>query len=263
MDVVIIGLALLVGLLVGSFLNVVIVRLGSGESIWFGRSHCPHCRAKLGVSELVPLLSFALLGGRCRSCKERISLQYPLVEALTAGLFGLFAFHFFATPPLNGIDWQVLVAAGCALAILSGLIVIAVYDIRFYLIPDKVLLPLIVLAVVYQALQGGALLSAVAAALVGALFFFLLFWFSNGAWMGFGDVKFVFFMGIFLGVGGLILALFCAFVSGAIIGVVLMAARRKHLGDHVPFAPFLILGTAVSFCVGAEIIAWYLNLVLG
>ena len=262
MEVLIIGLAGLVGLLVGSFLNVVIVRLGSGESIWFGRSRCPHCRAKLGASELVPLFSFVVLGGRCRSCKDRISLQYPVVEVLTATLFALFAFNFLVLAS-GEVEWRGLLIGACALAVLSGLIVIAVYDIRYYIIPDKVLAPLIVLALLYQLLQGGTFFPALLAASAGALFFFLLFWFSRGAWMGFGDVKFAFFMGLFLGPEGLILALFCAFVSGAIIGVALMAARRKHLGDHVPFAPFLILGTAISFFAGTQIIAWYLNLVLG
>lgn len=264
------ALAVVVGAFIGSFLNVVIARLGTNESIVRGRSHCRHCRRVLSAFELIPVVSFLFLRGRCRTCGKSIGLQYPLIEVFTAILFGFAGFRFWS--PEIDIVAGVLIAL--VFVFISGLIVIFAYDMRHYLIPDKVLVPLIGLAVLYQVLLGvrmaqeggllfGPLLEGVAAAFAGGLFFLALFLLSKGEWMGFGDVKLVFFMGLLLGASALLVALFFAFVSGAIIGVALMAWGRKNLGDHVPFAPFLICGTFIAFFWGAPIVAWYLGLALG
>jgi len=258
-----------VGALVGSFLNVVIVRLATNESVVRGRSHCRSCKRTLSAFELIPIVSFVFLRGRCRSCGVPIGARYPIVEAVTALLFGFVAFRFWSAD-FGSVEAILMVFV---LSFVAGLVVIFAYDMHHYLIPDKVLVPLIFLALIYQlalgfggSLSGGLILSpllgAFGAALAGGLFFLVLFLISKGEWMGFGDVKLVVFMGLLLGLPGLLLALFFAFVSGAIIGIALMAWGRKNLGDHVPFAPFLICGIFVSFFWGPPIIAWYLRFVL-
>lgn len=258
-----------VGALIGSFLNVVIVRLATSESVVRGRSHCRSCKRTLSVFELIPIVSFVFLRGRCRGCKASIGVRYPIVEAATAFLFGFVAFQFWSAD----FDFLSGVLMALILAFVAGLVVIFSYDMHHYLIPDKVLVPLILLAIPYQLVVGlrdtasgelvlSPLLGAFGAAVVGGLFFLILFLVSKGEWMGFGDVKLVVFMGLLLGLSGLLLALFFAFVSGAIIGIALMAWGRKNLGDHVPFAPFLICGIFVSFFWGHPIITWYLQLVL-
>ena len=251
------------GLCVGSFLNAVIYRLEVGESIVlklkrqgkgtksllkglspFGRlarSHCPHCKATLKWHDLVPVLSFIFLRGKCRYCGEKISWQYPIVEIATGIIFLLISnFEFrisnqiLITEFLNG-HWSLVIGYFLQLIywlyIASALIVIFVYDFKHYLIPDKVLFPAIVVSIMYHVLSImygqnytlyiilHTLYSYLGSALGASAFFLALVLATRGRGMGLGDVKLAFLMGLVLGWPNILVALFLAFLLGSIVGL--------------------------------------------
>ncbi len=230
------------GLVVGSFLNVVIVRLPTEKGFIKGRSHCVHCKKTLRWFDLIPIVSFLLLWGQCRYCKKNISLQYPLVE-LATGLIFLLIFN----------QWQSVDIRLFLLFYVAGsLIIIFVYDLKHYIIPDVVLFPAIIAALPYH-LSLNYLLSA----LVAAGFFLGIFLVSRGRWMGFGDVKLAVLLGLLLGFPNIFVGLFLAFILGAMVGVVSIFSHKKGLKSEMPFAPFLILGTFLAYFWGTQIIFWY------
>jgi prepilin signal peptidase PulO-like enzyme (type II secretory pathway) len=250
----------IIGLLIGSFLNVVIFRLKAGTQFVKGRSICPHCKHVLSWRELIPLLSWLIQGGRCRHCRKPISLQYPAVEALTAALFIL---TYLTHVPSTYSDLLILLLWWY---IIASFIILAVYDLRWYLLPDKVLLPIIVPAavmIIAEAIITGSASVAygpvVAAVVVGG-FFYSLAAVSRGKWMGGGDIKLVFIIGLLLGIQKTAVAMVIAFISAAIIGVALIASHLKSRKDVIPFGPFLIAGTLVAYIYGGSIIHWYLNI---
>ena len=232
------------GLFVGSFLNCVIYRIEKGKSFITGRSFCPRCNHELAWYDLIPVFSFLVLKGKCRYCQKRISMQYPLIELLTGFLFFLAGFYF-------GFNLY-------ALLMIPLFIIIAVYDLKHFLIPDKV---------VYLAI-GLALLASlvsfqwqnIVAGLSASLFFFLIWHFSKGKWMGFGDVQIALAMGFFLGFPNILVGLFLSFFIGAVTGIVLMMLKRKKMKSEVPFGGFLVLGTFLALFFGNEIVNWYLSL---
>jgi len=181
-------LVFIFGLIIGSFLNAVIYRLSEkDESVPKGRSYCPQCKHTLTWEDLIPLLSFFLLHGRCRYCKKRISWQYPLVEMFT-GLVFLSIFNF------TYVTFETLYL----FIIASLLIVLFVYDLKHYILPDKILFSALIVSGIWYVVSG-IILSTLYAAFGAALFFFALFALSKGRAMGFGDVKLALFMGLFLG----------------------------------------------------------------
>ena len=243
------------GLFFGSFLNCVIYRLKKKQSFLRGHSYCPACQHQLYWYDLIPILSYLLLSGKCRYCKKPISLQYPLVE-LATGLLFLAVFN-----PEYAIRSFYLLIITCLL------IVVFVYDLKHYIIPDKVVFPAMAIAFLYNLfllLTGDyslfQFLNMIYAAILPALFFFLIFILSQGRWLGFGDVKLVFFMGLFLGFPEILTALFLAVFLGGIIGVGLIIAGKKKLKSQIPFGPFLIIGTYLALFFGQSLINWYLNL---
>lgn len=250
----------LIGLVVGSFLNSVIYRIRTGESIVFPGSHCVYCSHKLSWKDLVPVLSFIFLKGKCRYCKKPLSWQYPLVE-LSMGLIFFFTFKYFGFVSGNNFLYLLYV-----LFCFSSLIVIFVYDLKHFIIPDKVVFPIITISFLWNLQLYFAGESEVLwnffAALLSAFFFFSLWFFSKGKWLGFGDVKLVLFMGLFLGFPEILPALFLASLIGAIIGLGLVVFKKKKMSSEIPFGPFLVFGTIVSFFFGSNIINWYFNLIL-
>lgn len=241
----------LFGLIVGSFLNAVVYRIEKGESFVKGRSFCPNCRHQLSPFDLVPLLSFFALKGRCRYCRKEISWQYPLVELATALLF-ILIFNLDLQP---GILIYYLIAS-------CFLIIIFVYDLKYYIIPDGVIFPAITLSLAYNVslfLAGGGQLAVgnVFAGTAAAAFFLIIVLISKGDWMGIGDIKLALFMGLFLGWPKILIALFFAFVIGAAIGLILIALKRKGLKSEIPFAPFLITGTFIAVFFGNYLINLY------
>jgi len=251
------------GLCIGSFLNCVIYRLEQKKSLK-GRSFCPHCKHKLFWQDLFPVFSFLLLGGRCRYCKKSISWQYPIVELFTGILFILV---FSLACPMSTLYQYISVLY--LFYISSALIVIFVYDLKHYIIPDKVLFPAIITALIYNfiLLLPGAepaqhMFYTFLAAIIASGFFLIIFLISKGKWMGFGDVKLAVLMGLLLGLPNVLAALFLAFFFGAIIGIILMVFKKKSLKSEIPFGPFLIFGTFMAMLYGNQMVQWYMHLFL-
>jgi len=242
------------GLVIGSFLNCVIYRLEVKQSFVKGRSYCPHCKHQLSWKDLIPLLSYITLGGRCRYCKKIISVQYPAVELLTGLLF------------LLSFNADHIVRSSYLLITISFFIILFVFDLKHYIIPDKVVLPAIIVALAYNtfSLVTGDFsflyfMKLFWAGFIPAFVFFLIFVFSQGKWIGFGDIKLVLLMGLFLGPNRVLVALFLAFTLGAIIGLGLVIGTKKNMRSEIPFGPFLISGTLIALFWGNQIINWYLS----
>ncbi|MCX6806956.1 MAG: prepilin peptidase [Candidatus Berkelbacteria bacterium] len=241
----------ILGLLFGSFLNVVILRLEKEEKgIFNGRSKCPKCNKVLSWYELIPIISFILQGGKCRNCKKSISWQYPLVEFLTGFVFAILYWKFgfsFSSPTLFALS--------------SVLIVLFVSDLRTQTIPDIIAYIGIGLAVVYVLLNP---LSSMFYALIGAViaggFFAFLVLISKETWMGQGDIKIGIIMGLILGYPNVLVALFIAYFFGALVGIFLIITKKKTMRSSVPFGPFLILATFATMFYGEQIISWYLKI---
>jgi prepilin signal peptidase PulO-like enzyme (type II secretory pathway) len=241
------------GVSLGSFLNCILYRLSINEKPK-GRSYCPKCKHQLSHKDLVPVFSYIFLLGKCRYCKKKISLEYPIVELLTGFLF-LFAFLFV------GISVELFYL----FVVLFFLILIFVYDLKHYIIPDFATFSLIGISLIYLSYISflekniSLLIYGVVSAIAVFLFFFALFYFTKGKGMGFGDVKFVIFMGLFLNFPNIVVGLFISFFLGAIIGIGLIILKRKKMNSQIPFGPFLITGTLLAYFYGEKIVEFYLN----
>lgn len=236
------------GLILGSFLNCLLWRMHKGESFVYGRSYCPSCRHDLSFWDLFPLLSFLFLKGKCRYCKSKISYQYPLVELAVGALF-LFVY----------IQTGITIEMFFLWIIMFLFVAIFVYDLRYYIIPDSFILIGIMtsfLWIIFSSWDISYLLSAIGA----SLFFFLIWFFSKGLAMGFGDVKLAFFLGLVLGYPNIITGVFLGFLFGAVIGTIMMLLQKKKLKSEIPFAPFLIAGSFVALFWGYDIMELYLSL---
>ena len=250
-------LAAIFGLTVGSFLNVCIDRLPRGESISTGRSHCEGCGRQLTARELVPVISYLLLKGRCSSCGAQIPRRLPCVEAATALVF---AGLYLAYGPTGG--FLLLAAYACIL------IVVFVIDLEHGLILNKVVYPALALALIVAAVAPPQWLgdfgphpvvSAAAGAATGFVLLFIIALVSRGG-MGWGDVKFAAFMGAATGFPLVFVALFVGTILGGVVGILLLALRKKGRKQTIPFGPFLAAGTLVALLWGGAILQWYLGL---
>ncbi|MEK7118915.1 MAG: prepilin peptidase [Patescibacteria group bacterium] len=241
-------LAGILGLAVGSFLNVLIDRLPKGQSVVWGRSRCDFCKKTLRWYELIPIVSFVMQKGRCRRCRKKISWQYPIVEVVTAVGFVLL---------LQGqaFDAHQGLALGGAWLIFSSLLVMFVADLKYQIIPDSMIIVGIigvlgVIGILWENILTGA---------GAAAFFLLLYFITRGRGMGLGDVKLAFLLGLLLGYPGIIVGLYAAFLTGAGVGVILMIAKRKTWKSRVAFGPFLILGAVITLVWKTQILAWWGN----
>lgn len=251
------------GLFIGSFLNVVILRARSNEKFLFGRSHCPLCKTTLKWFDLIPLFSFILLKGRCRYCRKKISWQYPLVEAATGILFALFLWRtdFFVSFEDSPDLFFLTLFYYCFYA--SILIIVFVYDLRYYLILDRIIFGSIFISLpAITFMPGVSPGKAVLASLLGSGFLFLVLIFTKGKGMGAGDVKLSLLLGLMLSFPFIIIAFFLAFLMGAVVGVVLIALKKKNLKSKVPFGTFLSAAAIITLLLGREIIAWYWTFVV-
>jgi len=260
MNIIISALAFLFGLAVGSFLNVVICRLETKETFIKSRSRCPYCKTILKWYELIPVFSFVFQKAKCLHCKKNISLQYPLVELSTGIIFLLF-FNQFLSSNLISLFYY--------LTISCFLIVIFVFDLKHYLILNKVLYPAIIISFIF--IVGNNFInqlnlslpsprSGLVALLVASGFFLFLVLISKGQWMGWGDVKFAILMGLVLGWPDILLALFLSFLSGAIIGMGLILFGKKGMKSQIPFGPFLAGSTLGLMLVVPYLPDWYQSL---
>lgn len=249
----------LFGLLVGSFLNVVVLRTRSRKSFVTGRSECPKCHKKLQWYELVPLFSYAVQRGKCRGCGKRISVQYPLVELGTAVVFALLYLKFGSNTTTFGqiTLWLWLVIAGLLMASF-------VYDLRWMLLPDKFMVPAIVLTVGYLLLANAyfdqqVVGTRMVGALIFAMFFAGLWYVSKGTWIGDGDIRLAFLMGLLLSPQQLVVAIFFSFNISAITALALLGLKLKSRKDVIPLGPFLIVGTFIGLFLGDSLLKIYLG----
>ena len=274
MPLALVAFAFALGLVVGSFLNVCILRIPAGESIVLPASHCPKCGKAIAPYDNVPVLSWLLLRGKCRSCKAPISAMYPLVEFLTGGLFAACAWVF--GPSLAAGKWAVF----CAL-----LVVLAVTDLRERILPDKVNLTGAILGLVWSGVvpvrDGTALwLSnrmfdfpppgpalSVADAVLGAMVGAGVLWlFAEGYFrlrgqegMGLGDVKMMGMAGAFLGAKAVLLTIMAGAILGSVLGLAFMLFQRKGGDYELPFGLFLAAGALLTVFYGPPLIQWYFS----
>ncbi len=252
------GICGFLGLFIGSFLNVVIHRVPAGESVVHPRSRCPGCGSEIAWYDNIPVASWLVLRGRCRSCAEPISVRYPIVELLTGVLF-------FAVAWWSGLSWQLpaylyLAAIGIALSAI---------DLDTRRLPDVIVLPSYVVALVLLALPAlledrwdDLLRAVLAAAALFAFYFLLMFVYPSG--MGFGDVKLSGVLGLYLGWvswGLVAVGTFTGFLLGAVVGVGAMVLGKGGRKTKVPFGPFMVIGTFVALFVGQAIVDWYVALI--
>lgn len=240
--------ALLLGAVVGSFLNVVITRLPRKESVVTPPSRCLACMAPIRWFDNLPLLSYLWLKGRCRECGSRIGWRYPVVEGVTAVVFALSLRHFGLTPALLP-----------ALLLLSALVAITAIDLEHGLIPDRITLPGIGVGFLTGFLTprlfwGDSLMGI----LIGGGIFFVIILLSGGG-MGGGDMKLAAMVGAFLGWKLMLVALFFGVFLGGVVAVTLLLSGRRRRKDPVPFGPFLAVGSTVSLFWGEGLLRWYLG----
>ncbi len=250
------------GLFVGSFLNVVIFRLHRQESFISGASKCLFCGHRLYPRDLVPLFSYLYLKGRCRYCRRRFSGQYPTVELITGLIFALIFVKIIPRPDIAQlyagqiirlIDWWVIAAF---------LIVIFVYDLKYYLILDKVILPAIFFVFIVNVVLGFNVFNLLLSGAVGGGFFLLQFLVSSGRWIGGGDIRLGVLMGFILGWPQVLVALFIAYVVGSLFSIMLLIGGQKKWADKIPFGTFLTVATFVTMLFGYQLVGWYRSLFL-
>jgi leader peptidase (prepilin peptidase)/N-methyltransferase len=249
LDILLLFFTFLFGLACGSFLNVCIYRLPRKESILFPFSHCPSCQIKLQARDLIPIVSFFSLKGKCRYCGGKIHWRYPVVELI------------------NGLGWVAIIAfCGFTLEgimtalIFSFAIVITLIDVEHYLILNNVLIFLFLLGFLFHLLsQEMSLKIRVWGMLVGFTIPFFLALISRGG-MGGGDIKLCTVMGFWLGFPGIFQAIFIGALIGSVIGIALLLTKVKKRKDPVPFGPFLVLGFLIVFLFQEQIHFWYWSL---
>ncbi|AKM78200.1 TPA: hypothetical protein DDZ49_04520 [Candidatus Wolfebacteria bacterium] len=283
------------GLIFGSFLNVVTIRYNPDKGFSNiksigGRSHCPNCRNQLAWYELVPVLSFLSLRGRCRHCGHAISLQYPFVELLTALIFVVVPMQvILSSRILVLVDVNAHIGGIIALAALWTVafvlfLVLAIIDFKHMIIPDSINVSLAVLGIAiagvtqwvhgFGAFQGSFLrhyavifgfrdtiwMNHLFAAIIGLLFFGGIIAVSRGRAMGWGDLKLAGALGLLFGWPDVVLVFAFSFIIGSIISIGLMMRGRKHMKDAVPFGPFLVIGAVMVFFFGFQLVSLYFGM---
>lgn len=247
------------GTVVGSFLNVVILRMRSGVTFVSGSSLCLACGKSLPWYEMIPVVSYIVLRGRCRHCSASLTYQYPLVEAVTAVVFMLVLQR---SGILGFPDTGLGIVLGLSLVFWCIAIVIAWYDARHQIIPDElsIALGIVGLGVAFLDLSTPIWFS-VSSGLGAAAFFAILWAMSKGAWMGLGDAKLAVGLGIFLGWPMVVLGNLFGFWIGAIWGVAFLLLGKYGRRTEIPFGPFLIIGAFIAYYAGDFLLAWYSALI--
>ncbi len=246
----------LFGTTIGSFLNVLIDRIPRNESVIVSRSHCEHCRHILAWYDLIPLISYVLLKGKCRYCHKHIGYYYPIVEIFTGILFVVTAnFLLSDFRIIAGFDMISFTLSGYFYLLISCIIVIIFTDIKYGIIPFKII-AVIVIAALIHAILSPFFINYILTALGAFGLFLFLFLITRGRGLGFGDVVYAFMMGLVLGFPKIIVGLYIAFLTGAIISLLLVwSGKKKMKGDSIPFGPFLAAGTILGLFWGEYLIA--------
>lgn len=239
-----------IGISVGSFLHVCAYRIPRGESLLFPPSHCAHCGRRIKAIYLTPLLNYVWLKGRCRFCSGKIGISHPLVELLTGVLFMTACLRF-------GLSIELIKA----LLLISILVVISIIDMEFFIIPNKLVVFVLFLGIIFVITDGPGILSALIGFAAGFLFLLALALVSRGG-MGGGDIKLAAVIGVCLGWPNGITAVLLGCLLAGLAGLLLIVLRVKSRKDLIPFGPFLATGTLIMFYSGSQINSWYINNVL-
>ncbi len=265
-------LVLFVGIVFGSFINAFVWRFRINSevsankkdkdlSILTGRSMCPKCRHILGPMDLIPIISWVFLRGKCRYCHQKISLQYPLVEFIT-GLISLIYYIEWAT--LSSLPSYIIFSL--ALFVLYGLIILVIYDIKWYILPTQVIYFLFLLGIIYQVLSikfgnhPSSLLQLILGTIIGGGIFYILYVISGGKWIGGGDVRLGFLLGFLLGSStNSLLLIFFASLIGTMVSVLFIFLKKTTVKSLIPFGPFLIVSYIIIQLFGSTIILWAKN----
>ncbi len=264
--------AFLFGAIMGSFLNVCILRIPLGTSLISPSSRCPHCKIPIKAYDNIPILSYFLLGGRCRYCKATISMRYPLVETMMA-LFSVFLMLKFGLSPSFFISF----------ILISSLVVVSFIDLDHRIIPDIISLPGIILGFlasfikpdgqndflvrfVFKTVRGAlnmAALDSLLGIFIGGGILYavavLFYWATKKEGMGGGDIKLLAMIGAFLGWSSTLFTILVSSLIGSIVGIAIMVAKGADSKYAIPFGPFLSMGAVIYLFFGGEIIRWYLN----
>ena len=245
-------LTVLLGLAFGSFFNVCIHRIPRGLSLNRPGSRCPGCGSALRWYDNIPVLSYALLAGKCRTCRQPISLRYPIVELVTCAVFVL---HYLVFGPTGLFFVRVAFA--------SALIVLFAIDLEHHLLPDRITLPGIVAGLAFSVVFPPGIRDAVIGVLAGGGVLWLIgeayYRYSGHEGMGGGDVKMLAMVGAFLGWKLVLVTLVLSSVAGSLIGLLVIASRRGDMKYPLPYGTFLALGALAASLVGDRILAWYLS----
>jgi len=288
-------LLFLLGLAFGSFLNVVSLRYHPekggvfGAHVARGRSRCLFCQKTLSWYELIPLISFVIQKGKCRSCLKTISWQYPLVELASALLFVFIPLTLRLLFPFFVAEWgwgAFILASALWILVFLLLILVFVIDLKWYVIPNVVNGLLLFLGAIWAGLgywwglfgnvSGGSFLGVYAplffgigqpvlahlfGGIVAGVFFFLIVALSKGRAMGMGDVKLIIPLGVLFGWPDILLVMFLSFVVGSFVALLLMAFGKKRISDRVPFGPFIVIASAITFFWGAGLLSAYFGII--
>lgn len=269
------------GFCLGSFVNALVWRVHEQSvqsdkkkpsqkllrelSITKGRSMCPQCHHTLKAIDLIPVVSWLSLRGRCRYCQHSISWQYPLVELATAALF-VVSYKFWPSPLATASQISVLVLW---LVIVVGFMALTVYDARWMLLPNRIIYPLwvvgaiqVVIVVLSSATPVRTVLTIASGTLVGGGIFLLLFYISHEKWIGYGDVRLGWLFGALVGSAGMsLMVIFLASLLGCLFAVPSLLSKRLKGSSEIPFGPFLISATFIVRLFGADIFRWYVHLI--
>ncbi len=255
------------GAAIGSFLNVVIYRTQTGESWVYGRSKCEQCHTQICWYDNIPVVSFLILGGKCRSCHAKLSYSHPVVEGLMGLLFVWwyivgFVFFQLSQQPfvfLQPLFWLIVGVV---------LLYIVIIDYKYMLIPETAVVFLTALVVLYRIaltaagiMQLNDFLIAISGMAATVLFFWGLWYITKGKGFGFGDVQLAVPLALLVGWPELLVWVFISFVLGAVVGLCLIALKLARFGKPIPFGPFLILGACISLIWGNYLVAWYVTLI--
>lgn len=222
-----------------------------------GRSYCPKCEKQIAWYDNIPVLSFILLRGRCRHCKKSISIQYPAVELVTGILFVM---AYYLNYESRIINYGLIIQLLRDWFIISVMMVVFIYDLRWYLILDIVTLPACLAVLAMNLLLGFDLWNLLISGIIGGSFFLIQFLISRGKWIGGGDIRLGLLLGLSFGWPAVLLAIIISYFIGSIVGVGLILLGKKKWGSEVPLGVFLAVGAIITLFWQSQILAWYWNL---
>lgn len=242
----------LLGAAMGSFLNAVSLRLQQKKSFINSRSACPHCHHQLAWFDLIPLISFLMLRGSCRYCKETLSQSYVLAEIIMMLLFLLQTFFW-----LQGNGDPITLIRN--LFVLSTLAFLFIHDLRFYLLPDLVTIPAVIIVFFFNFSLGISVKSMLYGIIIGGGFFLFQYLLSRGKWIGDGDIRMGALIGVLFGWPLVLVSLMLSYLFGTAVAIPLLVSGKKQFGAKLPFGTFLALGGVVTLWWGEQILSWYLS----